>query len=158
MKHHNALAVLCVAATGLALPIVAAPIIGRTMAIAAPAALFDWLRSVSAQELGILLWDVAVVFAPSVGVLVLAVSLLSLWIARTSRWSTLLALLTGVALGAYVAVPLLHGLDAVSLAAIRARCWWGLGFEATVLLATGAALLIHSRLRRSNASTPGTAA
>jgi hypothetical protein len=123
------------------------PLIGYTMAIAAPSGLLRWLTDAVNSEFAGFSWDVVVVFGPTVGLLVFLAALAVRLICRTRPGSAALLLLgAGALVALYLLVPL-----AYAEPFMRPLPWWASAAEASILIACIAAFPLlrrrHSQLR-----------
>ena len=120
----------------------AIPLLGYSMAIAAPAGVLEWLRDAASSGFAAFTWDLFVVSGPTVGLLVFLSALVLRWIYRRPGGASALLLGLGAFASLYLLVPL-----AFQDPIIRPLPWWASAAEASILLACLAA---YPLLRRKH--------
>ena len=120
----------------------AIPVIGYTMAIAAPSGPLLWLKDTVSSEFAGFFWDLCVVFGPTVGLLVF-LSALAVRLACRNRpgGSALVLLGAGALVALYFLVPL-----AYSEPFVRPLPWWASAAEASIIIACIAAFPLLRRV------------
>jgi hypothetical protein len=116
------------------------PLIGYSSAVAAPAGFFDWFRSHLSIELGVLAWDMSVVFGLPVLVPVALVTLLVSWFSKLNSYAVAAIVAVGVLLAVHALMPLYYGSPHVGL-----RHWWANALEYSILLGAAAGALVSHR-------------
>jgi len=120
----------------------AVPLIGYTMAIAAPPGLLLWLKDAASSEFAGFSWDLLVVFGPTVGLFVFLAALAVRLICRSRPGISALVLLGAGAFAAlYLLVPL-----AYSEPFVRPLPWWASAAEASIVIACIAAFPLLRRV------------
>jgi hypothetical protein len=120
----------------------AVPLIGHTMAIAAPSGLLLWLKDAVSSEFAGFSWDLFVVFGPTIGLLVFLAALAVRLLSRGRPGGSALVF---VGVGAFVALYLLVPL-AYAEPFIRPLPWWASAGEASIILACVAAFPLLRRV------------
>ena len=127
---------------GVAAVFAAVPLLGYSMAIAAPAGLLEWVRDTASSELAAFTWDLFVVSGPTVGLLVFVAALALRWIYHRPGGASALLLGLGALVALYFLVPLAFGGPVA-----RPVPWWASAAGASILLASLAA---YPLLRRKH--------
>lgn len=125
---------------GIAAVFAAVPLIGYTMAVAAPAGVLAWLRETAGSAFASFTWDLLVVSGPTIGVLMLLSALFLRSIYGRPGGISALLLGIGAVLALYLLVPL-----AFSETIVRPLPWWASAAEASILLACLAAYWLLRR-------------
>lgn len=131
---------------GVAAVFAAVPLLGYSMAIAAPAGFLDWVGGTTSPVLAAFTWDLFAVSGPTVGLIVFLSALALRWIYRRPGGASVLLLGLGALLTLYLLVPLAFGGPIV-----RPLPWWTRAAEASILLASLAA---YPLLRRKPTEQP----
>jgi hypothetical protein len=148
LKQPSAKSTLTFLAIGILVAAISLKSIGMTAALSTPTDFFSWFKANEMKELGILIWELVVVFGMGIGVLTFATLLALFRFALPATLGSVLAFFIGVLAMAYLLVPLTNSMPSNIFVA---RPWYSFGFELAVLVSAVAAYLIAIRMKNKPA-------
>lgn len=143
MTHLSRVAIPLSALLGVGAVFAAVPLIGYTMAIAAPSDLLLSLKEAVSSEFAAFSWDLLAVFGPTVGLFVFLAALVVRLVSRSRPGGIALVSLGA---GAFVALYLLIPL-AYAEPFMRPLPWWASAAEASIIIACIAAFPLLRRVQ-----------
>jgi hypothetical protein len=148
LKHTSAKSILTFLVIGILVAAISMKSIGVTAALSTPTDFSSWFKANEMMELGILVWELVVVFGMGIGVLTFATLLAVFRFVLPATLGSLLAFFIGVLAMAYLIVPLVNSMP---INIFVGRPWYSFGFELAVLVSAVAAYLIAIRMKNKPA-------